>query len=510
MGFELTTQSIGTKQINYDNFAEQSIDCNISLPDYCPDIVRILKCSVQNNIISTKLSGDRACADGNSKIRIIYVDDSNSIFCYEYEYPFSKYVELPGSFDSSVLTVCAKTEYINCRAVSKRRLDVHGVISLRFRILCVKNELLIDNASGGGIQLKRKGIDVNDVVAVTSKMLKLTEVEQLDDGYADIGKVLFVNAVPIVTETKIIKGKALLKGEWTIKAVYASDGENNQTCTVDYSIPFNEISEIENLTEECNLDFSVCVFQADAEAKADNDGNYRYLSLNIEAEFEITAYCQKALKIITDAYSTQTSVNEKYMPVTFTKIAKTVNDTFSFSRSIDISSQNPQKLYAVSAGVPDCKCTFEKGKMYVKGSLPLDIFYIDEDGSPVFCEREADFDYSVSLDGETNKYVCIPQISVSGYNCRLNSGTVEFNAEINIIANVNKQLECRVLTELEENENGKFADRKSSLVIYFCLGGESVWDIARKYNTTIEEIMEENSLTTDYLEEKTMLLIPVK
>lgn len=510
MGIELTTHGIGIRQNHYDNFVEQGIDCDITLPDYCPDIMRVLKCGVQNCITGTKLSGDRASADGVSKIKIIYADENNNIYCYEQEYPFSKFAELSSSFDGATLTTCVKTEYINCRAVSKRRLDIHGVISLNFIIDSAKKESVVSNADGMGIQLRRKGINVNDVVCVTSKKIQFSEVEEIGENCSDIGKVIFSNASPIITETKIIKGKALLKGEWIIKVIYADEKEQNESCTVNYSVPFNEIVEIENLTDECSLDFSTCVHSVTAEPKTDNDGNYRYLALNVDAEIGLTAYCPKEINIITDAYSTECAIDAKYTPMEFTKVVNKISDTFTASQSIDISSLNPQKLYAVMTGKPKAKCTFTDGKMCVNGTVGMNVFMIDTDGAPAFCEREAEFEYVCSVDSETDKLICKPQILLSGYSCNLNNGKLDFKCEINIRANVNKRINERVLTELEESENGSFAGRNPSLTIYFCLGDESVWDIARRYNTTVEEIMEENGLTADYLTEKTMLMIPVK
>ena len=44
--------------------------------------------------------------------------------------------------------------------------------------------------------------------------------------------------------------------------------------------------------------------------------------------------------------------------------------------------------------------------------------------------------------------------------------------------------------------------------IYFSDAGESVWNIARRYNTTMEAIMRENHLESEQVPEKCMLLIP--
>ncbi len=70
--------------------------------------------------------------------------------------------------------------------------------------------------------------------------------------------------------------------------------------------------------------------------------------------------------------------------------------------------------------------------------------------------------------------------------------------------------ESRPLVSLLASETSVLKKRHSSLVICFCSGGERVWDIARKYNTTVEEIMSENELTSEEIPEKMMLIIPVK
>ena len=43
MGIELTTKSIGSEKICFNSFVEQGVDCDITLPDYCPDIMRVLR-----------------------------------------------------------------------------------------------------------------------------------------------------------------------------------------------------------------------------------------------------------------------------------------------------------------------------------------------------------------------------------------------------------------------------------------------------------------------------------
>jgi hypothetical protein len=509
MSIELTTAETGVVEIIYDNFAEQGIDCDIAMPDYCPDIMRILKCSVTNSITNSKISGDRATVDGNAKIRIIYTDEKNGIYSYEQDYPFSKFAELTSSYEGAMLCAEAKTEYANCRAVGKKRIDIHGVISIRFRILGIKKESVIIGADGDGIQLKKFDVGTDSAAAVILKKFQLSQTEETNNG--DIGKILFASASPVLSETKVIKGKILLKGEAVMRVVYCAEGSENKCVCVNYNLPFSEIAEAENVTEDCKINVEFTVDQVQAEPKTDNDGEYKYLNIGCDICALITAYKPETLSVITDAYSTEKEIDAKYKTTTFSQILQNINDSFVCRESIDLSSMEPQRIYTVMAENPDAKISFDNEKMTVKGSIPLKFILIDGSGAPVFCEREAEFEYSRSVDSRSSSLHCNSQLCLTGYTCTLTGdGRAEFKAEVNISADVTESCECRTLISLKAVENSDLKKRHSSLVICFCDGGEKVWDIARKYNTTVEEIISENDLGSDEISEKMMLVIPVK
>ena len=60
---------------------------------------------------------------------------------------------------------------------------------------------------------------------------------------------------------------------------------------------------------------------------------------------------------------------------------------------------------------------------------------------------------------------------------------------------------------LLDTENQK-RQTQAALTIYFAQAGESVWDIACRYNTTAEAILTQNALGGDTLTENRKLLIP--
>ena len=53
--------------------AEHPIDCDITLPEYLPDIVRILRCTATPGVQSHSVTGDRITAECDTKVRILYI-----------------------------------------------------------------------------------------------------------------------------------------------------------------------------------------------------------------------------------------------------------------------------------------------------------------------------------------------------------------------------------------------------------------------------------------------------
>ena len=62
----------------FEGTSEQPVDLELSLPDYCPDIERILKCRLCPSVSSKNISGDRLDVDGMVLISLYYLDSKKT------------------------------------------------------------------------------------------------------------------------------------------------------------------------------------------------------------------------------------------------------------------------------------------------------------------------------------------------------------------------------------------------------------------------------------------------
>ena len=160
MEFRLNREAVPAEEVIYSGVQEQGVELDYILPDYYPDIVRLVRCDVIPVVSDWSVSGDRLTYELRCEIRLLYCgEDGSELRCVTQKQDYSKTVELGRSTDSPEVTLAAKSDHINFRAVNKRRLDVRGAVSVRISVRGEHSQEVVSDAFGMNIQLKRLPCD---------------------------------------------------------------------------------------------------------------------------------------------------------------------------------------------------------------------------------------------------------------------------------------------------------------------------------------------------------------
>ena len=140
-------------------------------------------------------------------------ENSNELNCIEQKMNYTKSVELGKQIEKPFVSICPKTDYINCRVVHQRRLDFRGAVSIKVKATTEKKQQIITDAFGSNIQLKKNVVSypVNRLTATK----RATIIEELDLGATKpaINSIVRAEAVIISNDQKIISNKLVTKGE---------------------------------------------------------------------------------------------------------------------------------------------------------------------------------------------------------------------------------------------------------------------------------------------------------
>lgn len=492
----------------FNESSEQPIDADFTLPDYCPDISKILKCRAVPRISSKNLSGNNISAEGCVNVTVIYCDESNRLNSYEYQYPFSKNFDTGVNTDGTYLNVNVKCEYINCRAVTSRKIDIHGAVGIYVTLSKRKLTEVISDVDDSDIELLRGQIPATVPMGCSEKYLSLEEEIELGQGQPDIRCIVRYDASATIHDSKILAGKTVVKGEMNLKIFYLP--ENGSAQTVRYTVPFSQILEIDGINDNCDCESKVYIAQLDIKPRIYATGESRSFVMCAKLLVTCECFCNNDVAVILDAYSRKFEADIQKNEVCFNKICENINEVFNCKKTVDISDGAISEISDTWCDAKTENVRFNDGVFTVKGIITAYIIAFTTDGTPCFFEKTFDFEYTHPINSEAENFKSEPEITVSAFNYTLiGENSIELRVDLNISAAVYTCTKTPLIVDISLNGEPVKKERKCAMTLYFASAGENVWDIARHYFADVEEIKKINRLDDLVLNSDSVVLVPI-
>ena len=513
MEYQLKKEKCPTCETVLEATSEQPVDLDFSLPDYCPDIERILKCRICPSVTSKNISGDRLDVDGIAVIRLYYLDaKKQAIRICEHTSPFSCSFTLKEASQDFVPVVRLRTEYLNCRALSPRRLDIHGAFSVcavvykrAFREYCC-------NVEGDDIQQKKHSEQISSLCGIGQQQFSVSEVLDIGKGKASPESILRSELNVITDDCRAIDDKLMLKGEVILKILYITDIESGSQDIMSFHIPLSQIIDVHGINENTKNDICVDVMSYDVSLKSEYDESSTLVTLDARLSATVFAYEDKDISVIDDAYSTEYDLETGCKNESFCRLISDSRMTQSVSANISAGDNGLSKVIDIWCDSVSSITDTDNDQLHIKGKMNLCMLALDKNGTPFCSEKAADLVFSPETEDLCGKTNLSYTIVVPNISFRItDDSTVEVKAETRLCAGIYCVCTKKCIESVSSDENRvREKDKTAALTIYYADQGESLWDIARLYCTSVEALRMENNNIDDIFSERTMLLVPNK
>lgn len=512
MDFKINREKIVCPVCLLETEVTQTAEHDFILPDYCPDIFRVLKCCMIPCVVSTAINGSRLTFDVNITIRALYKSsDSSGVHCIEQSLDYSKTVDLPSDAVDPSVSVTPSAESVNCRVVNQRRLDVRGSAVFKVRVTGVKSCEAVCDAFGGGIQLKKQPVLYPAKRLVCAKRITVIEELELAAGKPPFGSVLRCGTGVRKGEQRIIPGKLITKGDAEIDLLYQpSDSAGKPPESMKFTIPFSQIIDIEGIEDDFESSVEITPSKCVVSVKAEEGG---VLECELVLLVNIEAVKYDTCELVTDAYSTKYECEcepfaaEPALPPTRCERQIAAQTSLSCSdgeiaQVYDLWCAEP----TISARYDDsheCIMLFGKVNFCMLGKLA--------DGSSAYAEKECVFEQPLNSSDEKYEDTKVSaNVRICGCSYTLSEdGTVQAKAELSAEAVCRKNAVPKLLGNITlMTDKPKECDKRCAVKICYSESGSSLWDIAKKYSTSAAALAEENP--TDDKDGRRVLIIPIK
>ncbi len=506
MDFTLTPEPVYFAVDALSVASEQPVDLDFTLPDYCADVEKIFKCTVTPEIYTTNTSGGQLTVEGASLLRVLYCSsDKKSLKCAEQTLPFSASFNLSPDLSDFITSVKAKTEYVNCKAVSPRRLMIHGAVTLNIRAYEKKPSELFLPPDSGDLQTDLRKTKVSELISLQSEVFSVAESITVGSK-SPVSSILRSEVRAVITDASAVGNRMLLKGELTLCMLYCTDHTSELPEQFTYVFPFVHNMECQGVSDTDVREIDLNLLSHDIKLKSDITSENPVVIL--EARLCVSVSCRKETEVtyISDAYSTACDTELEYSPVTLEtsvlpKISTMMNKSSinlgdaKISRVIDIFCDNVQVKPYVS------------DKLKLSGKANFCILALDENSEFTYIERSVEIENTEPL-GDTFTSCKDITAMIKSLSFRLSdNNTMELRTEIIVLTKLTKTENIQAVTNIVDCGELTYDD-SCALTLYFADDGENVWDIAKRYRTDISALCVENGLSDKELKEKMLLLIP--
>ncbi len=508
MDLKIIRQPLAVNDAVYSGSGEIPIDEDFVLPDYFAQINKMLKCKCEGRITSKSVNGMSLVIDGHVCINLLYCDNDGAIFSYEHIFPFSKTFDVNEDLTGAVIEANLKNEYLNCRVVTERKVSVHGALTASLRAILMKKYDVIADIEEDKIQIDRQEIPALNSIGNAEKNMLLEEELTLSSGQPSIINILRYSAYPTVTEVKPIKNKVSVKGNLSVTVLYRCEKQ----CAVYKSVvPFSQLLEIGGVFDECvsSAKVSLCYLEVKPIVSSNEQ---RSMQLSAKLNVSVKSYCNEKIPIISDLYSTDYEVKVTKKDMNIESVVGHFGDNYMFKTNLDFGDAHINSIIDTWSETEIVNCSFNDGVLNVKATVNICVLAIGSADKVSYFEKKQEFTYKKQLDyNVSGKLKCdaiFEPVSVS-YTL-LNDNGVEYRIEYRVNLPLSEEKTYPLIYEIVYDDKNKISKRQDcSMIIYFAKEGEKVWDIAKMYNSDLNEVRLINGLNSEIIECDKQILIPI-
>lgn len=507
MEINITRQAVKMNETLFEQTVEQAIDTDFSLPDYCPEIVRILKCKITPRITSKNIVNDMLIIDGAATISVIYSDENAKICSFEHDVDFQKSLPVGEVGEEPHVRLSIVQDYANCRAISQKKIDVHGVLSVKIKITTQKSKDILTDIDCEGVQIKSGTCPATNPLGFAEKIVVIEEDLELSRSSGAIKSILRSDTRAMVEQCKLIGSKAVVKGDIAINALYCTEEGNVEK--YENRIPFNQIIDLNIEGEECKCDAELKVMSSMLKPRTNLSGEAMSFAFESKLSIVAVASCDNDIPVIYDAFCTKQDMEIEDCKVQFKKLNSTLNERFMCKKTLEFSEKTFGSVVDMWCENKLGQVKIANGRLIISGTTVICLLVYDADNQPQYFERNVDFEYNNDLGNDGHNLSA--DVDVTTSSCAytvMGENKLEARVELCVMAQIYKLKEMCVLVNADLSSAPMSRVKKAPMIVYYARSGESIWDIAKVYNSSCSDIKVVNKIEEDILAQPCTLLIP--
>lgn len=503
MSLELVKEEILLNNKVGNDSSQLLLEGDIIVPDIKPDIASILRAEGTVILEDEKISDDRISFRGELKVNLLYQAKKAEklIHSMTASIPIEDFIHVEGIDKDAQVTLSSKLEHLEYKVINDRKINIKAVVTIMAQIDNEVNcEIIKDISDMPNMQTSKGNLLVNNTVENKKDRFVVKESLNIPAGKPNIREILQSDITISDKEIRPMDGKVMVKGTLLISTLYIGDNDESLIEIVEHEVPFNGYIEAKNAADEMLVNGKLHVADQSIQPVADEDGEDRVLDMEATIGANIRVTQNDEIRLVEDAYCINQGLDISRNTITYPEFVGKNKNKSSIKETIVIDGQYPDMMQVckIWGTVHLDEVRLTEDVLIAEGVVNLDILYIAKsDSEPVSVVSTAiPFEQEIEVKGARKdmEVDITAEIENISFNM-LGEREVEIRVTLGFDVFVTKEKNGTIITDILLEEDGKEVfDQLASAVIYVVQKGDSLWKIAKRYNTTVEDLVQINEI----------------
>ena len=512
MNIETINQPINMTRLVGSEKKTKVIEGDVNVPDIKPDILS-LTC-VENEVFITKqeISDGKVNIEGTMEVCIIYMseDEGGSFRNLTGSFNFTESFTMDDINENSIVDLKVFKGPIECKVVNGRKVNIKSPVTLDIRVMNTSEcNIAKDVVNEKNLELQKKNINLNVLQNCKMQDIDVQETVSLDEGCKPMGEILRCSLKITNEDYKISYNKIFAKADAIVKIIYVADDETQSIESFETSIPVMGFIDYEGIndTMEVTLDYCVrsyCIKPLYQDLKS--------LSFSVDGKIgvRVCVYQKESTEIIDDIYCPDCNLKCEYEDISLLQNLINQVDSIEITQGLLVPELDNIKILNINAQPNINTKNVLDGKIALEGNVNFDILNYNENKKVLDDKKmELPFAQVVKVPNLQSGMNVDVEMNISNIEfAKIDSNQIQMKLDAKVTTHVNKEENINGIKNIESSEEK--LPEMPSIIIYYVKAGDTLWNIAKRYRTTVKEIMTYNELKDDKIYPNQQLIIPKK
>lgn len=467
------------------------VEGDIIVPDIKPDILNTISTTGNVCVYKKEVLDGKIRIDGDVNVYVMYLaeneEDATRSLNSNIDFTISQ--DFEGCMSDMSLDENVNIKSIECKILNERKINVKVTLQLDMVIYANENIDIIKQINNiGDVQSLETSLRVNSLVGEGYSKACAKDTITIDN-IDNLAEILKVDLKLVNKDIKISYNKVLGKADIEFKMMYLT--EDNRIKVVDNKIPVMGFVDIENIDEN-----NICDMKYKLKNILVKPNSVEEHSVYVEVEIELYArvYENKDIKLIEDMYSPSECLVFNQRSVNTMANKCKVKNTCNIREKVSVPELNNNGLYDVEVKPVILSKNITNSRVIYEGEMELNFIFASSNVAGIDVKQiKIPFNFNV------DSTEIIPNMDIDTCVEVLNQdfiigidGSIDVKIDLEFTLNMSNTIKINIIDEISIDET---RDKQIySMVIYFVKPDDTLWKIAKRFRSTVQDIARVNKI----------------